>query len=89
MVLNLLDISKSEEGALLPKLASFDLRRMLESTARAMQRRAAERKQKLDLTFEIEDTNPALLFVMAGLDTATQGHGHSRACTNLQERQQK
>lgn len=47
MVMNLLDISRSESGALVPKQTHFDLAELLEQVCRGMQRRAKEARKEL------------------------------------------
>jgi len=49
MVMNLLDISRSEDGALVPHLSEFDLGGLLGEVVSEMERRIEDRDQKLKL----------------------------------------
>jgi signal transduction histidine kinase len=49
MVMNLLDISRSEDGALAPRLAPIDLGGVLDEVCSEMTRRAEDKEQKLSL----------------------------------------
>ena len=50
MVLNLLDISRSEEGALIPKLSDVDVPSLVEEVMGVMNRQANDRQQKIDVS---------------------------------------
>lgn len=52
MVMNLLDISRSEDGTLVPKISEVDLGELVEGTCATARRRLEERR--LDLTLEME-----------------------------------
>ncbi len=56
MVLNLLDISRSEEGALVPRLSEVDVPSLVEEVLSVMTRRANERQQTIlvDLSPEVK-----------------------------------
>ena len=56
MVLNLLDISRSEEGALVPRLSEVDVPSLVEEVLSVMTRRANERQQtiQVDLSPEVK-----------------------------------
>ncbi|HEY3175258.1 MAG TPA: response regulator [Candidatus Polarisedimenticolia bacterium] len=47
MVMNLVDISRSESGALVPSMSDLDLRGLIEEVARTVNRRAESRNQTL------------------------------------------
>jgi len=49
MVMNLLDISRSEDGALVPHLADFELPALLGEVCSEMERRIDDKEQKLEL----------------------------------------
>ncbi len=49
MVLNLLDISRSEQGALVPRLSDVDVPSLLNEVLGVMSRRADERQQKISV----------------------------------------
>jgi signal transduction histidine kinase len=49
MVLNLLDISRSEQGALVPRLSDVDVPSLLNEVLGVMSRRANERQQKISV----------------------------------------
>jgi two-component system sensor histidine kinase/response regulator len=49
MVMNLLDISRSEDGALVPHMSEFDLTALLGEVASEMERRIEDKDQKLAL----------------------------------------
>ena len=49
MVMNLLDVSRSEDGALVPRLATFELPALLEEVCSEMGRRVEDKEQKLVL----------------------------------------
>jgi two-component system, sensor histidine kinase and response regulator len=49
MVMNLLDISRSEDGALVPHLAHFELPALLGEVCSEMERRIDDKEQKLEL----------------------------------------
>jgi signal transduction histidine kinase len=49
MVMNLLDISRSEDGALVPHMTEFDLAGLLGEVSSEMERRIDDKDQKLDL----------------------------------------
>jgi len=57
MVLNILDISKSEDGKLVPKLQSVDLLELLDELHRALRQRLSARKQKLAVQFHGQSTD--------------------------------
>jgi signal transduction histidine kinase len=50
MVMNLLDISRSEDGALVPHMTEFDLGGLLREVASEMERRIEDKDQKLALS---------------------------------------
>lgn len=50
MVMNLLDVSRSEDGALVPRLAEFELPVLLDEVCSEMARRIEDKNQKLSLT---------------------------------------
>jgi two-component system, sensor histidine kinase and response regulator len=50
MVMNLLDISRSEDGALVPHMAEFDVSQLLAEISSEMQRRIEDKDQKLLLS---------------------------------------
>lgn len=54
MVLNLLDISRSEQGALVPRLSDVDVPSLLNEVLGVMSRRANERQQKIALELSPE-----------------------------------
>jgi two-component system sensor histidine kinase/response regulator len=49
MVMNLLDISRSEDGALVPHLTEFELPGLLREVSSEMERRIEDKEQKLEL----------------------------------------
>jgi signal transduction histidine kinase len=49
MVMNLLDVSRSEDGALVPRMTSFELPALLEEVCSEMGRRVEDKDQKLAL----------------------------------------
>jgi signal transduction histidine kinase len=50
MVMNLLDISRSEDGALVPHMAEFDVPKLLGEIVSEMERRIEDKEQKLSLS---------------------------------------
>lgn len=57
MVLNILDINKSEDGKLVPKLQSVDLLELLGELHRGLRQRLSARKQKLGVQFHGQSTD--------------------------------
>jgi two-component system, sensor histidine kinase and response regulator len=54
MVMNLLDVSRSDDGALVPHLTEFELPTLLSEVTSEMQRRIEDKDQKLTLTIAAE-----------------------------------
>jgi two-component system sensor histidine kinase/response regulator len=54
MVMNLLDVSRSEDGALVPRLGEFDLPLLLDEVCSEMSRRVEDKNQKLALSVGAE-----------------------------------
>jgi two-component system, sensor histidine kinase and response regulator len=50
MVLNILDISKSEDGKLVPNLQHIDVAELLSELQRSLRQRVSTRKQKIEVT---------------------------------------
>jgi signal transduction histidine kinase len=50
MVMNLLDVSRSEDGALVPRLSDFELPTLLGEVVSEMERRIEDKDQKLEVT---------------------------------------
>ena len=53
MIMNLVDISRSEEGTLLPVMEDFDMTTLMEEVSRAVARRAESRRQVLHLDLRL------------------------------------
>jgi signal transduction histidine kinase len=57
LVMNLLDVSRSEDGALIPHVTEFDLQTLLGEVCKEMGRRLDDKDQKLQPTF-VADVGP-------------------------------
>jgi two-component system, sensor histidine kinase and response regulator len=55
MVMNLLDIGRSEDGALVPRLALVSVEDMVREVCKLMRRRAEEKEQRLELAIRITE----------------------------------